>query len=144
MEEDVGEADVDSEEQGAFDGLIMALKDTKIYVLMFTLTAYVVGLSFNAFFVRSTKLCLRRIATDSQPTLTGTLGFSYVPTLLMSAPPWAFSVIVSMINAWHADRTQEKVSDLPREVLEVLIFPVLAHCWSNLHGTCRIRDQRIH
>jgi len=51
MEEDVGEADVDSEEQGAFDGLIMALKDTKIYVLMFTLTAYVVGLSFNAFFV---------------------------------------------------------------------------------------------
>lgn len=55
MEEDVGEADVDSEEQGAFDGLIMALKDTKIYVLMFTLTAYVVGLSFNAFFV-STRL----------------------------------------------------------------------------------------
>jgi hypothetical protein len=51
MEEDVGEADVDSAEQGAFDGLLMALKDTKIYVLMFTLTAYVVGLSFNAFFV---------------------------------------------------------------------------------------------
>jgi hypothetical protein len=53
MEEDVGEADTDSDEQGAFDGLIMALKDTKIYVLMFTLTAYVVGLSFNAFFVCS-------------------------------------------------------------------------------------------
>lgn len=51
MEEDVGEADTDSEEQGAFDGLLMAVKDTKIYVLMFTLTAYVVGLSFNAFFV---------------------------------------------------------------------------------------------
>lgn len=50
-----------------------------------------------------------RVATDWQPTLTGTLGFSYVPTLLMSAPPWAFSVIISMINAWHADRTQEKV-----------------------------------
>jgi MFS family permease len=26
----------------------------------------------------------------------------------MSAPPWVFSVIVSMINAWHADKTQEK------------------------------------
>jgi MFS family permease len=26
----------------------------------------------------------------------------------MSAPPWVFSVIVSMLNAWHADRTQEK------------------------------------
>ena len=26
----------------------------------------------------------------------------------MSAPPWVFSVIVSAINAWHADKTQEK------------------------------------
>jgi hypothetical protein len=51
MQEDVGEADTDSDDQGAFDGLIMALKDIKIYVLMFSLTAYVVGLSFNAFFV---------------------------------------------------------------------------------------------
>lgn len=53
MTEDVGESDTDSEEQGAFEGLGMALKDSKIYILMFTLTAYVVGLSFNAFFVRS-------------------------------------------------------------------------------------------
>lgn len=53
MTEDVGEADTDSEDQGAFDGLLMALKDTKLYILMMTLTAYVVGLSFNAFFVRS-------------------------------------------------------------------------------------------
>ncbi|KAI4751566.1 MFS general substrate transporter, partial [Aureobasidium sp. EXF-8845] len=75
MIEDVGEVDEDSTEDGVFDGLFMALKDPKIYVLMFTLTAYVVGLSFNAFF----------------PSLTKTLGFSYVPTLLMSAPPWAFA-----------------------------------------------------
>ncbi|KAG9726105.1 MFS general substrate transporter, partial [Aureobasidium melanogenum] len=92
MIEDVGEADEDSSEDGVFDGLFMALKDPKIYVLMFTLTAYVVGLSFNAFF----------------PSLTKTLGFGYVPTLLMSAPPWVFACIVSLINAWHADRTQEK------------------------------------
>ncbi|KAK6909585.1 tartrate transporter [Kwoniella mangroviensis CBS 10435] len=90
--EDVGEADQDSAEEGVFSGLIMAVKDVKIYVMMFALTAYVVGLSFNAFF----------------PSLTGTLGFSYIPTLLMSSPPWVFSTIVSMINAWHADRTQEK------------------------------------
>jgi hypothetical protein len=51
MTEDVGEADTDSEDQGAFGGLLMALKDTKMYILMLTLTAYVVGLSFNAFFV---------------------------------------------------------------------------------------------
>ena len=46
-----------------------------------------------------------------QPTLTQTLGYSYVPTLLMSSPPWLFSAIVSLINAWHADKTQERVSD---------------------------------
>lgn len=93
MIEDVGEADTDAEGQGPFDGFIMCMKDVKIHVMMFTLTAYVIGLSFNAFF----------------PTLTGTLGFSYVPTLLMSAPPWVFSCIFSLINAWHADKTQEKV-----------------------------------
>lgn len=49
--EDVGEADEDSKTQSATAGLVMALKDVKIYVMMLTLTAYVVGLSFNAFFV---------------------------------------------------------------------------------------------
>ncbi|KAK3319201.1 major facilitator superfamily domain-containing protein [Apodospora peruviana] len=92
MTEDVGEADTDSADQGVFDGLIMVLKDVKVYMLMIVFTAYTLGLSFNAFF----------------PTLTKTLGFGYVPTLLMSAPPWVFACIVSLINAWHSDRTQEK------------------------------------
>ncbi|CAI6333197.1 unnamed protein product [Periconia digitata] len=92
MTEDVGEADADSETQSPFAGLIMAVKDLKIYVMMITFTAYVIGLSFNAFF----------------PTLTGTLGFPKIPTLLMSAPPWAFSCLVSLINAWHADKTEER------------------------------------
>ncbi|KAH7035770.1 major facilitator superfamily domain-containing protein [Microdochium trichocladiopsis] len=92
MIEDVGEADVDEEGQNAFTGLKMALTDVKAYVMALTLTAYVIGLSFNAFF----------------PTLTKTLGFDYVPTLLMSAPPWFFACIVCLINAIHADRTQEK------------------------------------
>jgi MFS family permease len=92
MTEDVGEADADSETQSAFAGFFMAVKDLKIYVMMLTFTAYVVGLSFNAFF----------------PTLTATLGFPKIPTLLMSAPPWAFSCLISLINAWHADRTEER------------------------------------
>lgn len=92
MTEDVGEADADSETDSPFTGLIMAVKDLKIYVMMITFTAYVVGLSFNAFF----------------PTLTATLGFARIPTLLMSAPPWAFSCFISLANAWHADRTEER------------------------------------
>lgn len=51
MIEDVGEADTDSKDQGAMDGLFMAMKDVKVWLMMFTLTAYVIGLSFNAFFV---------------------------------------------------------------------------------------------
>ncbi|KHN98372.1 Major facilitator superfamily domain, general substrate transporter [Metarhizium album ARSEF 1941] len=50
MFEDVGEADADPADQGIFDGLVMSLTDPKIYVMMLTFTAYVVGLSFNAFF----------------------------------------------------------------------------------------------
>ncbi|KAH8770000.1 major facilitator superfamily domain-containing protein [Diaporthe sp. PMI_573] len=92
MIEDVGEADTDSKDQGVTGGLVMAMKDIKVWLMMITLCAYVVGLSFNAFF----------------PTLTGTLGFDYVPTLLMSSPPWLFSCIVSLLNALHSDRTGEK------------------------------------
>jgi MFS family permease len=32
----------------------------------------------------------------------------------MSAPPWVFACIFSLVNAWHADRTQEKVSLTPK------------------------------
>ena len=51
MIEDVGEKDEDAEDQGTFGGLFMALKDYKMYLMSLTFTAYVVGLSFNAFFV---------------------------------------------------------------------------------------------
>jgi MFS family permease len=51
MLEDVGEADEDSKNDGLLDGFYMAMKDSKIYVMVLTLIAYVVGLSFNAFFV---------------------------------------------------------------------------------------------
>ena len=58
MIEDVGEADADSADQGMFDGLIMAVKDVKIYLMMLTFTSYVVGLSFNAFFVSCTEFSI--------------------------------------------------------------------------------------
>ncbi|KAI1077958.1 MFS general substrate transporter [Whalleya microplaca] len=116
MIEDVGEADVDAEGQGVLDGLMMCLKDIKIYVMMFTFTAYVVGLSFNAFF----------------PTLTGTLGFDYVPTLLMSSPPWVFSCAVSLLNAWHADRTQEKFWHITGPILGGIVGFIISMSTENI------------
>ncbi|KAL4941505.1 hypothetical protein BDV06DRAFT_194289 [Aspergillus oleicola] len=105
MTEDVGAADVDAEDQGPWDGLFMALKDVKIYIMMITFTAYVVGLSFNAFF----------------PSLTETLGFGYVPTLLMSAPPWVFSCFFSLGVAWSSDRYQEKFWHIVGPILVGLV-----------------------
>lgn len=115
MTEDVGEADEDSAEQSPFAGLIMAVKDVKIYVMMLTFTAYVVGLSFNAFF----------------PTLTRTLGFGYITTLLMSAPPWAFACVVSIINAWHADRQQERFWHIVGPIFGGLVGFIISMCTLN-------------
>lgn len=116
MTEDVGEADIDSETMSPFAGLIMAIKDLKIYIMMLTFTAYVVGLSFNAFF----------------PTLTQTLGFGYVPTLLMSAPPWVFSCIISLINAWHADRTEERFWHIVGPIIGGLVGFVISMSTENV------------
>ncbi|CUA74603.1 Nephrocystin-3 [Homo sapiens] [Rhizoctonia solani] len=78
MAEDAGgEADSDTREEGAFYGLILAVKDWKVWWLALALTAQVVGLSFNAYF----------------PTLTATLGYNDTISLLLCAPPWAFATI---------------------------------------------------
>jgi hypothetical protein len=112
MTEDVGVADVDSEDLGTYGGLWMALKDVKVYVMMLIFAVYVVGLSFNAYFVSQPSSPYLRLKTNAyrQPTLTKTLGFGYVPTLLMSAPPWVFSCIFSVCVAYSSDKFQEKVS----------------------------------
>jgi len=115
MTEDVGEADKDSEEQSPFAGLFMAVKDVKIYILMITFTAYVTGLSFNAYF----------------PSLTKTLGFGYITTLLMSAPPWAFACVVSLINAWHSDRQQERCWHIVGPICVGIVGFVISMATSN-------------
>ncbi|WVW80570.1 hypothetical protein I302_102556 [Kwoniella bestiolae CBS 10118] len=92
MLEDVGEIDQDSHEEKWYSGLVMALSDWKIYILMLSLTACVTGLSFNIYF----------------PTLTKTLGYGTTETLLLAAPPWVFSCLLAILNSWHSDRTQEK------------------------------------
>lgn len=62
------EADFNTTE-GKWNGLILAVKDYKVWILALILTSQVVGLSFNAFF----------------PTLTKTLGYSTTITLLCVA-----------------------------------------------------------
>lgn len=62
MTEDVGLADVDPEGLGTFGGLFMALKDSKVYMMCIIFTLYVVGLSFNAYFVRRSQSSIGEIS----------------------------------------------------------------------------------
>ncbi|KAL1583898.1 hypothetical protein WHR41_07210 [Cladosporium halotolerans] len=115
MTEDVGLADVDPEDLGTYGGLWMALKDAKVYVMCIVFATYVVGLSFNAYF----------------PSLTETLGFGYVTTLLMSAPPWVFSCLFSLCVALSSDRYQEKFWHIVGPVCMGLVGFIISMSTSN-------------
>lgn len=82
MIEDVGEKDEDADGQGTFGGLFMALKDYKMYLMSLTFTAYVVGLSFNAFFVSSMWPLTRNYIYLIQNMLTIFKAYSHQDTRL--------------------------------------------------------------
>jgi hypothetical protein len=43
------------------------------------------------------------------PSITVALGFNtQTDTLLLTAPPWIWAILVSLPNAWNADRTGER------------------------------------
>ena len=78
MEEDAGVGDeAETEVGGPVAGLMMALKDWKVWWMALTMSSQVVALSFNAYF----------------PTLSATMGFSTTVSLLLCAPPFAFTAI---------------------------------------------------
>lgn len=84
MTEDVGEADADSAEQGALDGFYMAVKDYKIYLMMITFTTYVIGLSFNAYFVSHHRVIC---TSTTNHVLTPCSLPSLAPSALDTSPP---------------------------------------------------------
>ncbi|KAF9073975.1 major facilitator superfamily domain-containing protein [Rhodocollybia butyracea] len=92
LADDAGEADQDTVDDSPLKGLLMAIKDPKVWVFSIMNTAQLLGLSFINFF----------------PTLASTLGFNTTVSLLLVAPPWIFSTIMCCLNAWHADRTEER------------------------------------
>ena len=82
MEEDVGVGDEGETESGGHAaGLMAAIKDWKVWWLSLAMTSQVTALSFNAYF----------------PTLSATMGFNRTVTLLLCAPPFAFTAILAFI-----------------------------------------------
>ncbi|KJA23079.1 hypothetical protein HYPSUDRAFT_138255 [Hypholoma sublateritium FD-334 SS-4] len=90
--EDVGEADEDTEEDTPWKGLLLALKEPKVYIFAMISFSELLGLGFSNFL----------------PTITATLGFNTTDTLLLAAPPSILAAILCVVNGRHADRTGER------------------------------------
>lgn len=92
MEEDVGVGDEAETEVTQMQGLVMALKDWKMWVMALAMTSQVVCLSFNAYF----------------PTLSATMGFNTTVSLLLCAPPFAWTALEAFIVSRHSDKHKER------------------------------------
>lgn len=94
LQEDIGIDDwVSSEAQSFWSGFGQALKDIKVWLLTIILLGMVSSASVTNFF----------------PSVVQTLGYNTTKTLLLTAPPYCLAVITAFANAWHADRTGERV-----------------------------------
>ena len=85
--EDTGEADITTA-SGLFEGLKMAVKDYRIYV--FTLLQHVSLLTqtFQYFF----------------PSIVKTLGYSSIETLLITAPVWIATFLISLVVTYTSGK----------------------------------------
>ncbi|KAI8277665.1 hypothetical protein K4K59_009431 [Colletotrichum sp. SAR11_240] len=92
LDEGLAGGSAEDEDVTAIQGLVMACKDVKVWLLGLAYHTTIMGLSFVFFF----------------PTITQGLGYGQTVTLLLTAPPWMFAVLVSLPNAWHADKTGER------------------------------------
>ena len=108
MEEDAGVGDEGETEVGGHAaGLLLAVKDWKVWWMALTMTSQVTALSFNAYF----------------PTLSATLGFNPTVTLLLCAPPFVFTAIMAfVVSRWVFDAFQEH-NLLKRIVIGTLTRP---------------------
>lgn len=91
--EDGGQKDWTKDNQLSFtDGLKLAFTDFKVYNLLLICYGVIASASVTNFF----------------PAIVKTLKFSDVKTLYLTAPPYAVGLVVTLLNAWHADHVQER------------------------------------
>lgn len=77
---------------GAFQGLKLAVKDIKMWLLTLLNIAISAAYGFSNFF----------------PSIMRGFGYSTTITLVLTAPPYIIAAIGSLINAWHSDKTRER------------------------------------
>lgn len=84
--------DSDQEEEegkkGHAAGFLAAMRDPNMYILTLIMTSQIVAQTFNMYF----------------PTLAATLGYSRTVTLLLCAPPFLLSAVLTFLNSRYACR----------------------------------------
>jgi MFS family permease len=108
---DAAEADVD--EAGGMSqwrGLKLAFSDKRTYVLALAYMGITGAAGFQNFF----------------PTLTGTLGYNHVISLLLVAPPYVFMVGYSLLHNYFSDKLQKRfifwIYPVPITIVGFIIF----------------------
>ena len=113
LEEDAGETDEHG--KSMLRGLKLAVKDTRLWVLMLMISCLVSAGSLTNFF----------------PTIVQTLGYNNTVSLLLTVPPYALAVITTFCNSWHADRTGERTFHVVIPILFGLFSFILAAATTN-------------
>ena len=110
------EADVD--EGGGMSqirGMVLAFKDPKTYLLAIAYHCQTGAAGFQNFF----------------PTLTATLGYNHIISLLLVAPPYVFMTVYSLIHSMASDRVGNRfwffLYPIPITIVGFIIFMTAHH-----------------
>ncbi|KAI0787162.1 major facilitator superfamily domain-containing protein [Irpex lacteus] len=92
LEEDSDQSEESDEKNSHLAGFVAAMKDPHMYILTGIMLSQILAQTFNMYF----------------PTLTATLGYSRTITLLLCAPPFLLSAVLTFLNSRHSDMTGER------------------------------------
>ncbi|KAH8171833.1 major facilitator superfamily protein [Sarocladium implicatum] len=81
---------------GAWEGLKMAVRDPKLYILTLMNITISAAYGFSNFYPSIVR------------GLAASWGYSSVIALILTAPPYLFAAIGSYVNAWHSDKVKER------------------------------------
>lgn len=79
-------------ETGIWAGLKLSIFDYKMWMLVALNIGISAAYGFSNFF----------------PAIVRGFGYNNTVTLLLTAPPYIFAALGSLVNAWHSDRTKER------------------------------------
>lgn len=101
---DAADADVDeASAMSQLKGLKLAVTDIKTWILAFTYMAITGAADFQSFF----------------PTLTATIGYSHIISLLLVAPPYIFMTFWSYVHGALPDRLESDSGRvIPRRIIQ--------------------------